>query len=51
MKAAEFTDAQKAFVLKQVEEGKTIVEVCREVGIGQATFFNWKKKRNKWLWA
>jgi putative transposase len=41
MKAARFTDAQKAFVLKQVEEGKTVAEVCREAGISQATYFNW----------
>lgn len=44
MKAARFTDAQKAFVLKQVEEGKTVAEVCREAGISSATYFNWKKK-------
>jgi len=44
MKAARFTDAQKAFVLKQVEEGKTFAEVCREAGISSATYFNWKKK-------
>ena len=44
MKSARFTDAQKAFVLKQVKEGKTVAEVCREAGISSATYFNWKKK-------
>ncbi len=44
MKAGRFTDAQKAFVLQQAESGKTVAEVCREAGISQATYFNWKKK-------
>lgn len=44
MKASKFSDAQKAFVLKQVEDGVPVAEVCRKAGISQATFFNWKKK-------
>ena len=44
MKASKFTDAQKAFILKQVEDGVAIAEVCRKAGISQATFFNWRKK-------
>ena len=44
MKASKFTDAQKAFILKQAEEGLPVGEVCRKAGISQATFFNWKKK-------
>lgn len=39
-----FTDAQKAFVIKQSEEGTPVAEVCRKAGISQATYFNWKKK-------
>ena len=44
MKATKFTDAQKAFVIKQGEEGAPVAEVCRKAGISQATYFNWKKK-------
>jgi len=44
MKASRFTDAQKAFVIKQGEEGPPVAEVCRKAGISQATYFNWKKK-------
>ena len=44
MKSSRFTDAQKAFVIKQGEDGKTVAEICREVGISQATYFNWRKK-------
>ena len=44
MKASKFSDAQKAFVLKQAEDGVPVAEVCRKAGISQATFFNWRKK-------
>ncbi len=44
MKASKFTDAQKAFVIKQGEEGTPVAEICRKAGISQATYFNWKKK-------
>ncbi len=30
--------------LKQVEGGRTVVEVCREHGIGESTFYKWKSK-------
>ena len=44
MKVSKFTDAQKAFVIKQGEEGSPVAEVCRKAGISQVTYFNWKKK-------
>jgi putative transposase len=44
MKASRFTDAQKAFVVKQGEEGVPVAEICRKAGISQATYFNWRKK-------
>lgn len=44
MKASRFTDAQKAFVVKQGEDGVPVAEICRKAGISQATYFNWKKK-------
>ena len=44
MKASWFTDAQKAFIIKQGEDGKPIAEVCRKAGISQETFFNLRKK-------
>lgn len=44
MKASQFSDAQKAFILKQGDEGVTVAEICRKAGISQATYFNWKKK-------
>jgi putative transposase len=44
VKASKFSEAQIAFVLKQAEDGTSIAEVCRKAGIGQATFYNWRKK-------
>jgi hypothetical protein len=36
MKASWFSAAQRAFILKQVEEGVPIGVVCRKAGISQA---------------
>lgn len=44
MKASKFTDAQKAFIIKEGEEGTPVAELCRQAVISQATYFNWKKK-------
>jgi len=44
MKASKFSEAQIAFVLKQAEDGTAISEVCRKVGISEATFYNWRKR-------
>ena len=44
MKASKFSDAQKAFILKQGRDGMPVAEICRKAGISQATYFNWKKK-------
>jgi putative transposase len=40
MKASKFTDAQKAFILKQGAEGVLVGEICRKAGISPATYFN-----------
>lgn len=44
MKASRFSDAQKAFILKQGHDGVPVADICRKAGISQATYFNWKKK-------
>jgi putative transposase len=44
MKASKFSDAQKAFIIRQGEDGTSVEGVCRKAGIGQATCFNWKKR-------
>jgi putative transposase len=44
MKKSKFTEQQIAFALKQAESGISVEEVCRKIGISDATFYNWKKK-------
>ena len=44
MKASQFTDAQKAFILKQGGDGHPVAEICRKAGISSATFFKWQGK-------
>jgi len=44
MKKSKFTEAQIVFALKQTETGVSVQEVCRKMGISEATFYNWKKK-------
>lgn len=44
MKKSKFTEEQIVFALKQAEAGTRIEEVCRKMGISQATFYSWRKK-------
>ena len=44
MKRSKFSDAQKAFVIRQGDDGTPVEEICRKAGISQATHFAWKKK-------
>jgi putative transposase len=44
MKASRFSDAQKAFILKQGADGMPVADICRKAGISPATYFNWKRK-------
>jgi putative transposase len=44
VKRSRFTEEQIAFALKQQELGTPVEEICRKMGIAQATFFNWKKR-------
>jgi putative transposase len=44
MNASNFSDAQKAFILKQGDDGAPVAEIFRKAGISQATSFNHRKK-------
>jgi putative transposase len=44
MKKSKFTEQQIVFALHQAETGVKVEEVCRKMGISEATFYNWKKK-------
>ncbi len=44
MKKTRFTESQIISILKQHETGIKVTDICREHGISNATFFNWKAK-------
>ena len=44
MKASKFSEEQIAYALRQAESGTTVADVCRQVGVSEATFYVWKKK-------
>ena len=44
MRKSRFTETQIDKTLKQVEGGRTVKEACRELGISEATYFNWKSE-------
>ena len=44
MKRSRFTEEQIAYALRQAEAGTQVADVCRQIGIAEATFYLWKKK-------
>jgi putative transposase len=44
LKKSKYTDEQITFALKQAELGTSVKEICRKMGISEATFYIWKKK-------
>ncbi len=44
MKRSRYTETQIVKILKEVEAGRKVNEVCREYGISDATYYNWKSK-------
>lgn len=44
MKQNRFTESQIVSIIKQQEAGSKVMDICREHGISDATFYNWKAK-------
>jgi len=44
MKKTRFTENQIIGILKQGEAGVKVKDICREHGISDATYYNWKSK-------
>ena len=44
MKGRRFTENQIVNILKHVEGGRNVKDVCREHGISETTYYNWKSK-------
>ena len=44
MRKSEFSELQIVAILKAVDAGRTIKDVCREHEISDATYYQWKSK-------
>ena len=44
MNRSRFTEQQIAFALHQAEQGTSVGEIARKMGITEQTFYRWKKK-------
>lgn len=44
MKRSKFSEEQIAYALRQAEGGTPVADVCRQLGVSEATFYLWKKK-------
>jgi putative transposase len=44
MKRSKFSEEQVAYALRQAEQGTPVGDVCRQLGVSEATFYTWKKK-------
>ena len=44
MKKSRFTEEQITYALRLADGGAPVVDVCRQLGVSEATFYTWKKK-------
>ena len=44
MRKSRYSETTIVRILKEVEGGRMVKEVCREYGISDATYYNWKSK-------
>lgn len=44
MKKARFTETQIVNILKLADSGMKVEDICRQNGISNATYYNWKSK-------
>jgi putative transposase len=44
MKVLKFSEQQIALILKQVDDGIGVEEICRKAGVSQQTYYRWRRK-------
>ena len=44
MKRGRFTETQIVLILKEADAGGRVKDICRQHGISDATYYNWKSK-------
>ena len=47
MKKKRYTDEQITYALRQAEAGTPVADICRQLGVSEASFYLWKKKFGK----
>lgn len=46
MKKSRFSEEQITYALKQAESGEAVTGLCRQLGVSQQTFYQWRRKFN-----
>ena len=44
MKRSKFSEEQIVYTIRQAEAGTPVGDLCRQLGVSDATFYAWKKK-------
>jgi putative transposase len=44
MKRSRYSEEQIVFAIRQAEAGTPVGDLCRQLGVSDATFYAWKKK-------
>jgi putative transposase len=44
MRKSRFSENQIIIILKEVEKGRAVKDVCREHSVSEATYYQWKSK-------
>ena len=44
MKKSRFSESKIISILSRNERGEKVKDLCREIGVSDATFYNWKAK-------
>jgi putative transposase len=44
MKKSRFSEEQITYALKQADGGTPVADICRQLGVSEASFYHWRKK-------